>query len=188
VRTLILLGAALTLGAPLSAQAGPKDMKEALHPDEGGDRPREGAPEKRAIPLVEGAGGPHEGHHEPRHGGALVPLGRDQAHLEFVLEPETGLLTLHVLDGQAEEPLRLRQEMVFLKLETDEGEFAIVLFAQESSATGERKGDSATFAARHLRLEGVQGFDAMIEGITVNRRSFRRVTFRFPDGTEDSAQ
>jgi hypothetical protein len=92
---------------------------------------------------------------------------------------------MYVLDGLAQSPLRLKQEMVFLKLETtDAGEFAIVLFPVDDSATGERVGDTSRYHAGHSKLVGQDEFDAVIEGVTIDRQSYRRVSFRYPAGTE----
>ena len=53
----------------------------------------------------------HEHHeHTAPHGGALVGLGKEFAHVELVLEKATGKLTGYVLDGEAEKPVRLRAE------------------------------------------------------------------------------
>ncbi|GJM44123.1 MAG: hypothetical protein DHS20C21_09650 [Gemmatimonadota bacterium] len=181
----ILLAAILVMGASLPGGAVPAEKREAVHPDAGGERvatPQ--APILEKVPAIEGAGGPHRGRHEPKHGGALVPLGEDHAHLEFVLEPATGLLTMYVLDGEAGKPKRLQQEMVFAKITTDAEEFAMVLFAQGDSETGEQLGDTAFYQAAHRKLEGQAGFDAVLEGVTIGRQSYRRVSFRYPLGTE----
>ena len=136
------------------------------------------------VPVIEGAGGPHIGRHAAPHGGALVPLGEAVAHLEFVLDPATGLLTLHVLDAEASERLRLPQEMVFVLINANGEEFAIVLFSMEDSETGDRHGATSRFAASHRRLIDVHRFEAIVEGITISRQSFRRVRVSYPAGSE----
>ena len=55
-------------------------------------------------------------HHTAPHGGALVVLGEEFAHVEFVLEekrPENSLV--YVLDSEAEKPVRLSQKTIELK-------------------------------------------------------------------------
>ena len=115
---------------------------------------------------------------------ALVPLGEDAAHLEFVLDAESGTLSLHVLNGDASAPLPLPQEMVFLKLDAGDGEFAIVLFARPDEEAAAPAGTTARYAAAHRRLMGASEFDAVVEGVTIDRQSFRRVRVSYPAGSE----
>ena len=44
---------------------------------------------------------PHAHHHEAPHGGCLVVMGNEFAHLELVLDEDSGLLQAYVLDGMA---------------------------------------------------------------------------------------
>src|SRR5579872_3126525 len=54
----------------------------------------------------------HHHHHAEKgpHGGALVAIDQDDAHLEVVLDDETGTLTAYVLDGHAEKAVAIRQK------------------------------------------------------------------------------
>src|SRR4051812_8065508 len=56
--------------------------------------------------------GGHHHHHAEKgpHGGALVAIGQDDAHLEIVLDAETGTLTAYVLDGEAEKAISIKQK------------------------------------------------------------------------------
>jgi hypothetical protein len=54
----------------------------------------------------------HE-HHAP-HDGTLVELGEEFAHLELVLNAQTGTLTVYVLDGEAEQSVRIAQPEIEL--------------------------------------------------------------------------
>src|SRR5579863_247145 len=60
----------------------------------------------------------HHHHHADKgpHGGALVAIGEDDAHLEIVLDVETGKLTAYVLDGEAEKPISIKQAKLQLAL------------------------------------------------------------------------
>jgi len=136
------------------------------------------------LPMIEGAGGPHVGHHSPQHGGALVPIGESTAHLEFVLDPEDGMLTMYVLDGEARDPKYLPQELVFVKLAANGKEFPIVLFQQDDSGMAQRPAQSARYAASHQDLTGVERFEALIEGMTFGQQSYHRIPFPYPEGTE----
>src|SRR5262245_1267113 len=58
----------------------------------------------------------HHHHHAEKgpHGGALVAIGEDDAHLEIVLDADTGTLKAYVLDGEAANPVAIKQENVQL--------------------------------------------------------------------------
>src|SRR5438132_6714626 len=53
----------------------------------------------------------HGHHHAEKgpHGGALVAIGQDDAHLEIMLDGQTGKLTAYVLDGEAEKAISIKQ-------------------------------------------------------------------------------
>jgi hypothetical protein len=57
------------------------------------------------------AGGHHHAHGEKGpHDGALVAIGDGAAHLEVVLDAETGKVTAYVLDGSAQNPVTITAE------------------------------------------------------------------------------
>src|SRR5258708_36748143 len=60
----------------------------------------------------------HHHHHADKgpHGGALVAIGQDDAHLEIVLDGETGTLTAYVLDGAAEKAVAVKQQNLQLAI------------------------------------------------------------------------
>src|SRR5579863_7822622 len=60
----------------------------------------------------------HHHHHAEKgpHGGALVAIGHDDAHLEIVLDAKTGTITAYVLDGAAEKPIAIKQKNLQLAL------------------------------------------------------------------------
>ncbi len=129
----------------------------------------------------------HNGHgheHSAPHGGTLIVLGDEFAHLELVLDPGTGDLTAYVLDGEAESPVRLEQEEIEMKIEVVRGSAALKLNAVSNVLTGETAGDSSEFSAQSDKLKGVKRFGAVITAITVKGREFEEVEFRFPEGNE----
>lgn len=134
----------------------------------------------------------HNGHeHTAPHGGTLVVLGDEFAHLEIVLDPGTGELTAYVLDGEAENPVRLGQENIEIRIvapdtggEAPAGELTLSLDAVYNILTGEKGGDTSEFAARSERLKGLEHFSAVVTAITVRGKEFKEVEFRFPEGNE----
>lgn len=128
----------------------------------------------------------HNGHeHTAPHGGTLVVLGDEFAHLEIVLDPGTGELTAYVLDGEAESPVRLEQEEIEMKIDAaKKGGASLRLKAAANVLTGETTGDSSEFSAQSDKLKGVERFGAVVTSITVKGNRFEEVELRFPEGNE----
>jgi hypothetical protein len=117
-------------------------------------------------------------HHAP-HGGALVELGGEFAHVELVLEPEAGTLTAYVLDGEAEESVRLKQPSLTVEIKTpgSSGAQILELQAQANILTGETVGDSSEFSITHPLLRDARHIAGRITDIVVKGREFRDVNF-----------
>ena len=131
----------------------------------------------------------HEHHHTAPHGGTLVAIGDHFAHLEVVLDSETGNLTVYVLDGEAENPIRLKQETLkFSVALKKEGKNPIVttmeLAAVESPLTGETVGDTSEFFARNEKLRGVRELSAVISNLEIKGKRIDDLEFGFPQGNE----
>jgi hypothetical protein len=146
--------------------------------------------------------GHHHHHHAEKgpHNGALVALGHDDAHLEFVLNAETGTLTAYVLDGAAEKPVAIHQKNIQLALSVDdhdhkEGEEkegdkhdelpddAVQLLLAAVSPTDD--GTATEFAGQLDQLKGVAKFEAAITAIKVGDKEFSGINFKYPEGNED---
>ena len=134
----------------------------------------------------------HSHEHTAPHGGTLVVLGEEFAHLELVLDPGAGSLTGYILDGEAEKAVRIGQEDIEIKIketlppggESDKSGYALILKPVSNILTGETDGDTSEFAAQSDKLEGVQKFDAVISVINIKGQTFRNIGFRFPEGNE----
>jgi hypothetical protein len=127
--------------------------------------------------------GEHE--HEAPHGGALIELGDEYAHLELVVDPARGTVTAYALDGEAEQPLRLAQGSLEISVKPTEGKpFAIELKPVANELTGERAGDTSQYAASQPGLVKLARFNGTVARVTVRGREFRDVAFAYPEGTE----
>jgi len=132
----------------------------------------------------------HETHthheHTAPHGGTLVVLGEEFAHVEFVLEETTGKLTAYVLDGEAENPVRLTEKTIELKINrlNSEQTMALQLQAVPNVLTGETEGDTSQFEGQLDALVGTTEFQAEIASIAVKGQTFTDVDFKFPEGNE----
>ena len=137
-----------------------------------------------------GQEGSHETHahheHTAPHGGTLVVLGEEFAHVEFVLEESTGKLTAYVLNGEAEKPIRLTEKTIGLKINrlNSEQTMALQLQAVANVLTGETEGDTSQFEGQSEALVGATEFQAEIASIAVKGQTFTDISFEFPEGNE----
>ena len=140
-----------------------------------------------------GGGARGAGHvHKAPHGGTLVVLGAEAAHLEFVIDRDAGTLTCYVLDGEAENPVRLAQDSVRITItwnDQQEGVGSVfALMPVASELTGERAGDSSEFRVKDRDIARRPGrFKVKIEKVEVTGQTFTGVEFAFPEGNEAPA-
>ncbi len=121
-------------------------------------------------------------------GGTLVSLGEGFAHVEMILDPETGKLTAYALDDDAEDAVQLAQkEMEFqitLKQGGEKKNFTMKLAAVPNVLTGETVGDTSQFEGQSNNLKGVKEFDAVLSFIHTRGADFKDVPFNFPKGND----
>jgi hypothetical protein len=139
--------------------------------------PGEAPPASSTAGAPAAAAATHQ--HTAPHGGTLVELGGEFAHVELVLDPDAGSLTAYVLDGEAEESVRLKQPSLTLALDAQgSGPAQVVeLPAQADILTGETVGDSSEFAATSPAFRGIRAIKGRIADITVKGQQFRDVQF-----------
>jgi hypothetical protein len=123
-------------------------------------------------------------HHEAPHGGTLVVLGDEFAHLEFLLYAQTGLLQVYALDGMAIMGTRLQQPDINLNITTTEKSFDLKLTAQSNPLTGEKIGDSSLYSIISQDLIGLTQFKVKLDQIVIKGIAFKDVLFDFPEGNE----
>lgn len=124
----------------------------------------------------------HHEHHAP-HGGTLVVLGKEAAHLELVLEPASGELRAYSLDGEAEKAVPLKQPEIEVTVSGPK-ELRLKLKAQANELTGEKVGNSSEFLGADPALKNLSKFDGQLIQIDTLGQSFRSVSFKFPEGNE----
>jgi hypothetical protein len=128
-------------------------------------------------------------HHEAPHGGTLVAIGDHFAHLEVVLDSEIGKMTVYVLDGEAENPVRLKQQnMEFsMALKGADGVTNVIMLEAtpvENTLTGETVGDTSEFVVESEQLKGVDQFSAAVSTLEIKGETVADVEFDFPEGNE----
>ncbi len=127
--------------------------------------------------------GGHEGHHHAApHGGALVVLVKEFAHIEFVLAVDSGTLTAYVLDGESENAVRLpggTLEIIIV------GGDKLVLEPVADVLTGETVEETSVYRAQSDSLKGVEMFEATLITVTIKGQDFEKVQFHYPGGNEE---
>ncbi|MBP96714.1 hypothetical protein CMK18_12235 [Candidatus Poribacteria bacterium] len=142
-------------------------------------------PENPSKNKQNNSGETHHQHVAP-HGGTLVVLGNEFAHLELVLNQDKGELTIYVLDGETRNGVRLTQPTIILKTKTDSAaDFnELELQAVANSLSGETVGDSSVFIVQSETLINQDRFSVEIEHISIKGQKFQNLSFSFPEGNE----
>jgi hypothetical protein len=125
----------------------------------------------------------HE-HHPPHHG-TLVVLGEEFAHVELLLDPGTGILMAFVLDGEAENPVRVSQSSLQIRIKNKSKSYVLKLKPMANKLTGEKFGNTSEFQGRSINLKGVDKFQGTIVSIKAKGEVFKDVWFLYPEGNED---
>jgi hypothetical protein len=124
--------------------------------------------------------GGHE--HSAPHGGALIELGEEFAHVEIVLDAATGRLTAYALDGEAEKSVRVKQSEIEIAVKNPS--VTIRLGGVANALTGETADDTSEFSGQSDRLKGATDFNGVIQTISIKGKQFNDVAFNFPKGAE----
>ncbi|MGE5192048.1 MAG: hypothetical protein ACM3U2_06055 [Deltaproteobacteria bacterium] len=141
--------------------------------------------------------GGHEHHHHHAekgpHDGALVAIGEDDAHVEVVLDADSGTLKAYVLDGEAEKAVAIKQASLQLAVtlrKGDEGkeqagipEDAVIVTLSAVSPADD--GTASEFEGQSDELKGAEKFAANLTAVTVGGKSFKNVAFKYPEGNEE---
>jgi len=131
------------------------------------------------APPAEDADGVHE--HAAPHGGALVELGEEFAHVEIVLDPASGGLKAYVLDGEAENAVRVALPSLGLHITLPGSAPATAVLAAKANAlSGEAVGDTSQFVGTLPALKGATAFSGQLRTLTVKGQTFTDVAFDYP--------
>lgn len=130
----------------------------------------------------------HGGHeHDAPHGGALVELGNEFAHLEIVLDSALGQLTVYVLDGEASTGVRLRTPSLRLTIQLPSGAppFELALSAVANPLTGETAEESSVYIGQDSRLTSVGRLTGKVGSVAVRGQTFSDVPISYPEDSHD---
>jgi hypothetical protein len=117
--------------------------------------------------------------HTAPHGGKLVELGEHAYNLELVHDRAAGKLTAYVLDGHAENFIRINAP-AFDAIATVSGEKRRLTFqAVANTATGETVGETSQFEAQADWLKTTPTFELVIPQIGIRGRVFANTVVNF---------
>jgi hypothetical protein len=125
--------------------------------------------------------GHHHAAHEHRapHGGTLVELGDHAYTVELVRDDAAGKLTMYVLDGHAENFIRLKAHAIEL-VAMPGGKFTRVsLQAVANPATGETVGDTSQFTGEAEWLKSAADFSGIFT-LEIRGTKFEQVEYTLP--------
>lgn len=118
--------------------------------------------------------------HVAPHGGTLIELGEHEANLELVRDANAGKLTAYILDGHAENFLRVPMPGFQLTAVVGGKSETLAFQAVANSATGEKLGDTSQFEAKADWLKTTGEFQGSIAELPVRTKVYKGTQFRFP--------
>ena len=113
--------------------------------------------------------------HQSPHGGTLVEIGEHAYNLELVRDPAAGKLTAYVLDGHAENFIRITAPSFDLIAFTGGEKRPLSLRAVANTATGETVGDTSQFEAQADWLKTTAEFPGEIPALEIRGTRFQKV-------------
>ncbi len=126
---------------------------------------------------------PHAGHnhggghvHRPLMGGELVEIGAHQFNLELKFDAGRGVLQAWVLDGHAENYVRVAMDAFDIQ-EAGGARRTATLRATANAMTGETVGDTSFFEGEAAWLREFKHFDGVVKAIRVRGVDFRDIEF-----------
>ncbi len=123
-------------------------------------------------------GGGAGGHvHKAPHGGLLVEIGQHAYNVEFVRDADAGKLTAYILDGHAENFVRIAMPAIDLTAITGGEKKALKLTAVANPATGETVGNTSQFEAQADWLKKSGEFPGTISALEIKGTTFRDIAF-----------
>jgi hypothetical protein len=122
----------------------------------------------------------HAAHaHTAPHGGTLVEIGDHAYNLELLRDPASGKLTAWVLDGHAENFVRIKAPFLEL-VAMPGGKFTpLSLAAVANPATNEKVGDTSQFEAQADWLKTAGSFSGIFT-IEIKGTKFEQVSYHLP--------
>ena len=104
--------------------------------------------------------------------------------MEFLLDPAVGKLDAFVLDGEAENPVRISQPSLQVLVKDKKKDWVLKLKPVANALTGETGKSTSQYEAVSPKLKGVSRFQGSIVRIDAKGTKFKNVWFLYPEGNE----
>ena len=114
--------------------------------------------------------------HTAPHGGMLIELGDHAYNLELLRDPASGKITVWVLDGHAENFVRIKAAAIEASVTVGGEKKSLALKAVANAATGETVGDTSQFEAQAEWLKGAASVELSVPSIEIKGRRFERLS------------
>lgn len=139
----------------------------------------------KAMAAADARAGIHE--ESAPHGGLLVGLGGDDpdAYLELLVDTTAGTLTAYVLNGEAEEFIRLKHTSLNVDLTIPDGakpptKVALHLAGVANALTGETEEETSEYRGQSDALRGAAKLAGAFHQLTLLGNVYDSVAFAFP--------
>jgi type IV pilus biogenesis protein CpaD/CtpE len=127
------------------------------------------------------AGHSHGGHaHTAPHGGLLVEIGDHAYNVELVRDDDAGKLTAYILDGHAENFVRLAAPAITVTAYAAGARQTATLAAIANSATGETVGNTSQFEGPAAWLKDAGEFNGEVGALEIKGSKFAPTAFKLP--------
>jgi hypothetical protein len=113
--------------------------------------------------------------HTAQHGGTLVEVGQHAYNLELVRDAAAGKLTVYVLDGHAENFVRLSAPSIELTAISGGQRYPLSLKAVANAATGETVGNTSQFETQADWLKSAGEISGTIDTLEIKGTTFRAI-------------
>lgn len=118
--------------------------------------------------------------HVAPHGGALIEIGEHAYNLELLRDVPSGRLSAWILDGHAENFIRIKAASLEAVATVGAEKRPLSLRAVANPATGETVGDTAQFEVQADWLKTVDGFTLTFAALEIRTGKFGPITATFP--------
>ena len=126
---------------------------------------------------AESSGGGGHSHQAP-HGGKLIELGDHVASIELVRDTTAGKLTAYVLDGHAENFIRISASELTVTLYSGGERRTLPLKAVANAGTGETVGNTSQFEGQADWLKKGGELNGELSGIEIRGTKFPNAAFQ----------
>jgi hypothetical protein len=122
----------------------------------------------------------HNHAHQAPHGGVLVNVQDEFCHIEFVREPESNRLQLHVMRFHPKEgPLKISMAQIEVSATVGGETKAIVFKPTELDGVTATTEPTSLYVAEVDWLKAAGSFEGMVKELKIEGKTIKEITFKF---------